>query len=238
MKRALGLLILAMVGCVPTQTQQPYQVDEVQLLFPNATERWSYFYGTPQTVKLGDGSLTLSQGTGQNLRVDSQAWRREVSAALPTRVRTTKNFTGFQALSESGTKVKSAWVFEGSWSSLNGADGSSTPQALTASPASPRFEALSQSETDLVLREILNRAGGRPTVLYEVNPPLPPLSLDPAPSRYNLTALAIQYGLDSEAAVNASVNSKVLAQGTNSAYTSPNPAARIATDAASLASLR
>lgn len=238
MKRALGLLILGLGACVPTQTgQQPFQVDEVQLLFPDATERWSYFYGAPQTVKLGGGSLSLAQGTGQNLLADGQPWRRAVSAAVPAPVQTTRNFTGLQAVVSSGARVKAAWLYDGGWSVLGGAGGATNAQTLTPTPGTPRLEALSASETDLVLREILVRAAGRPAVLYEINPPLQPLALDPAPSRYNLTALTVQYGLGSEAAVNASVNARVLAQGANAAYTNQAPAAYLATDPASLASL-
>lgn len=237
MKRALGFLILGLAGCVPTQSQQPYQVDEVQLLFPDATERWSFFYGTPQRVKLGDRTLVLAQGTGEALMVDTQAWRREVSAPLPARVRTTKSPFGFQAQPQAGTPVKSAWLYDNGWSSLGGVSERGGLQSLTATPGTPRFEGLSQSETNLVLREILSRAVGRPAVLYEVSAPLPPLALDPAPSRYTTTALAVQYGLGSEDNVNASVNSRVLAQGSNAAYSSPTPAALVASDAASLAAL-
>jgi hypothetical protein len=235
MKRALGLLILGLAGCVPTQSQQPYQVDEVQLLFPDATERWSFFYGTPQSVKLGDRTLTLAQGPGEALTVDTQAWRREVSAPLPARVRTTKNAVGLQA--QAGTPVKSAWLYDKGWSSLGGMNEQGGLQTLTATPGAPRFEGLSQGETDLVLREILSRAAGRPAVLYEVSAPLSPLALDPAPSRYTTTALAVQYGLGSEDNLNASVNARVLAQGSNAAYSNPNPAAFVAGDAASLAAL-
>lgn len=231
MNRAWGLLVFGLVGCVPTQSQLPYQVDEVQLLFPDSTERWSFFYGTPQTLKLGDTTLTLAPGAEEALRVNTQAWRREVGAALPARARTTRDAAGLHLQLQADAGVKSAWLYDRGWSSLSGL-GSPSPQTT---PAPPRFEGLSPSEAALVQQEILTRAAGRPTVLYQVSPPLPPLALDLAPDRYTITALAVQYGLGEEA-MNPS-NVQVLAQGSNAAYTNPRPAAFVAGDAAALAAL-
>lgn len=238
MNRTLGLLLLGLVGCVPTQTQQPpFQVDEVQLLFPDATERWTYFYGAAQSVKLDSQTLTLAQGTTSALSVDGQPWRRGVSAAIPPLVQTTRNFLGLQALVQPSTKVRGAWLYDSRWFSLSGIGSVGTPQTLTQAPGTPSFQALTQDETNSVLREILSRAAGRPTVLYEVNPPLPALALDPPPNRYNLTALAVQYGLGVEALMQTSAQPRVLAQGANAAYTDPSPTAYIVADASTLAAL-
>ncbi|MFX6755219.1 hypothetical protein ABTH19_19885, partial [Acinetobacter baumannii] len=66
-----------------------YRVAEAQLLFPEATERWTYFYGEPREVRLGTQVLRLEKASGESLwAVPGALWvggnpvLREVGPAL------------------------------------------------------------------------------------------------------------------------------------------------------------
>ncbi|WP_217349688.1 protease complex subunit PrcB family protein, partial [Meiothermus sp. PNK-Is4] len=131
--------------------------------------------------------------------------------------------------------VRSAWVYDKGWSRLTPQDGQNL---LT--PDTPRLEGLSEAENAAVLQEVLARRGGKEVVLYQLaQPVLPALGLEPAPQNYRITAVEVQYGLESEGAIMGGNSSevRVLRQGASSAYTDSAPQAFLATSASSFAQL-
>jgi hypothetical protein len=58
MRKALMVLLgaTALAGCELVLESSGYWVKEAQLLFPESTERWTYFYGEPREVKVGGRS--------------------------------------------------------------------------------------------------------------------------------------------------------------------------------------
>lgn len=241
MKRWLGLMILALAGCVPQPGQQAYQVSEVQVLFAENSERWTYFYGEPQAVRLGERSLALTRGPSASplavadaLLVGGEALYREISPALPRVAQTTRTFPGLQFVVRTNRNVQSAWLFDGNWSRLGNVFASNATQVVENSPGSPRLAALSEAENEAVLREILSRRGGRPVVLYELEPPLVPNRYEPGPSQSRVAALAVQYGLETEVALTPPnpqpQNPRVMQQGGSSAYTNEGASAFIASN--------
>jgi len=244
MKPWLGLAILVLIGCIPLPEQQPYQVSEIQLLFAENTERWTYFYGEPQVVQLGAQRLSLTQGSSASplalpeaLLVNGEALYREIGPAQPRVAQTSRSFFGFQYVVRASRDVKSAWLFDGSWSRLGGVFLGNTAQVVEDRPGSPRLEGLSEAESAVVLREILARRGGRPVVIYEIQPPLEPNRYVPAPRQSRLAALAVQYGLETELIFmtpSPNPTPRVLLQGSQAAYTEPGPAAYLASNASQL----
>lgn len=236
--------MLALVGCIPQPEQQAYQLSEIQVLFAENTERWTYFYGEPQVVRLGERSLALSKGptasplaVPEALLVGGEALYREISPALPRVAQTTRTFPGLQFVVRTSRSVQSAWLFDGGWSRLGGAFASNAAQVVENRPGSPRLAALSEAENEAVLREILGRRGGRPVVLYELEPPLAPNRYEPAPSRSQVSALAVQYGLETELTLmppNPNPSPRVMLQGSQAAYTAPTPAAYLASNPSQL----
>jgi len=230
--------MLALVGCIPQPEQQAYQLSEIQVLFAENTERWTYFYGEPQVVRLGERSLALSRGSAASplavpeaLLVGGEALYREISPALPRVAQTTRTFPGLQFVVRTSRSVQSAWLFDGGWSRLGGAFASNAAQVVENRPGSPRLAGLSEAENEAVLREILGRRGGRPVVLYELEPPLTPHRYEPAPSQSRVAALAVQYGLETELTLMPpNPSPRVMLQGSQSAYINEGPSALIASN--------
>lgn len=240
MKRILEtLLLLALAGCVP-QKPPAYQVSEIQVLFSDATERWDYFYGDPQTIQVSGQSVRLERADPQAagsvpeaLAANGQPVLREVAPPWPNPLRASRS--GSALVVRGQRAVRSAWVYENGWSRLTVQEGRNL-----LLPGAPRLEGLSEAENGMVLQEILARRGGRVVVLYQLEEPvLPALVLDPAPQSYRITAVEVQYGLESEGAVMGGNLSevRVLRQGANSAYTGSAPQAFLATSASSFAQI-
>ncbi|GAO76331.1 protease complex subunit PrcB family protein [Meiothermus ruber] len=247
MKPWLGLILLALAGCIPEPGQPTYRATEIQVLFPENTERWTYFYGEPQVVQLDGRTLALTKDTSSSplavpeaLLVDGEALYREIGPAQPRVAQTSRTFPGLQFVVRASRNVQSAWLFDGDWSRLGNSFLSSSAQVVDNRPGMPRFEELSAAENAVVLREILARRGGRPVVLYEVQPALEPNRYTPAPSQSRVAALAVQYGLETEFTLmppNPSSSPRVLRQGSQSAYTAPEPTAYLASSAEQLLSV-
>lgn len=237
MRRILEvLMVLALAGCVP-QKPPAYQVSEVQLLFSDTTERWDYFYGDPQTVRVGAQTLSLTAGNPQAvwavpgaLAISGQPVLREVAPARPNLLRASRS--GSAIVVQGQGEVRAAWVYESGWSQLTSQGGQNV-----LVPGTPHFGGLSEAEMAVVLQEVLARRGGRAVVIYELSQPvLPALTLDPAPQSYRITTLGVQYGLEGEGGIVGGANPsevQVLRQGANSAYTGSNPQAFLATSASS-----
>ncbi len=244
MKPWLSLAVLALVGCIPEPNPQAYQVSEIQLLFAENTERWTYFYGEPQAVRLGERSLALTRGPSTSplavadaLLVGGEALYREISPALPRVAQTTRTFPGLQFVVRTTRNVQGAWLFDGNWSRLGNVFASNVTQVVASSPGAPRLTSLSEAENEAVLREILGRRGGRAVVVYELEPPLVPNRYEPSPSQSRVAALAVQYGLETELALmppNPNPTPRIMQQGGQSAYTGQNPAAYLASNTSQL----
>lgn len=236
-------MVLVLAGCVP-QKPPAYQVSEVQLLFSDATERWDYFYGDPQTIRVGAQTLSLTPGSSGAawavpgaLAVNGQPVLREAAPARPNLLRASRS--GSAIVVQGQGEVRTAWVYENGWSQLTSQGGQNVLISGT-----PRLGGLSEAESAVVLQEVLARRSGRAVVLYELaQPVLPALTLDPAPQSYRIATLEIQYGLESEGGVvggNPGANPsevQVLRQGANSAYSDSGPQAFLANSASSFASV-
>lgn len=248
MKRWWAVLALGLMGCVPQPGERAYWVSEIQLLLPESTERWVYFYGEAQPVVLGERSLSLSKGpqgsplgVPEALRIDGEPLYREIGPPLPRSAQLSRGFPGGQLILRAHQRVQSAWLFDGSWSQLAGPFSENSAQSVRAQAALPRFDRLSRPETEALLAELLERRGGRPVVLFEVEPPLPPLRFRPAPSAQQTTALAVQYGLETELVLMPpappSPSPRVLLQGGQAAYNDPSPMAYLAANPSQMLSL-
>ncbi|RMH57111.1 MAG: protease complex subunit PrcB family protein [Deinococcus-Thermus bacterium] len=248
MKRWWAVLALGLVACVPQPDERAYWVSEIQLLLPENTERWAYFYGEPQVVLLGEQSLSLSKGPHRSplglpeaLQVNGEALYREVGPALPRSAQLSRGFPGGQLILRARQRVQNAWLFDGNWSRLVGPFSENSAQSVGARAAPPQFERLSRLEAEALLAELLERRGGRPVVLFEVEPPLPPLRLQPAPSTQQTTALAVQYGLETELLLMPPAppnpSPRVLLQGSQAAYSGSSPAAHLAANPSQMLSL-
>ena len=229
--------MLALAGCVPQPGEPAYQLSEIQVLFAENTERWTYFYGEPQMVRLGAQSLSLTKGSSASplavpntLLVNGEALYREIGPAQPRVAQTTRTFPGLQFVVRTSHNVQSAWLFDGGWSRLGTVFTSNTVQVVENSPGAPRLPLL-ESETEAVLREVLGRRGGRPVVVYEMEPPPEPNRYEPAPNQRRVVALAVQYGLETELTLmppTPNPTPRILQQGGQSAYTAQSPAAYLA----------
>jgi len=245
MKKLIGFVALV-AGCIPQPSQSTYRVNEIQLLFPEASERWSYFYGEPQPLKLGDRSLVLEQKelngiwTVKNtLAVNGETVLREISPAKGPVAQTARIFPGLQLVVKTNQAIQNAWLYDGSWSRLGEKSlEAGRSELLDTRFGSPTFVALSQAETEVVLREILARRTNRPVVIYEVDSFLAANLYQPSPTRYESTAIAVQYGLETELTVRSSAQPpKILLQGAYAAYTANTSAAYLASDQGQLDSI-
>lgn len=244
MKRLIGLLTLALLGCIPQTSQSPYRVSEIQLLFPDGTERWTYFYGEPQVVRLGSRSLALEQRDLNNiwairgaLSVNGEPALREVSPPVQTIAKTSRVTPGLQYVVQTGAEVQAAWLYDGSWTRLGDSFKANSREVVDSRLGSPML-GVSETENEVILREILARRSNRPVVIYQLTPPLPANPFDPAPTRYETTAIAIQYGLETETTMRGpSQNPQTLLQGGRAAYSAVGPAAFLAANQAQLDSI-
>ena len=240
-------LTLVLVACVPIveQYQGPqYSVSEIELLTADASERWVYFYGDPQTVILDGTSLELEPPPGQShvwavpgaLWVSEQPVFREVLPALRLPARTISGFPFSNYYVETRTDLLGAWIYDGSWYRLTGPLAAGSKIKAEPRREAPRLENLTAEETEVILREILARNPERPAVLYQLSEPVfPEYRLSPRPLRYRKASLAVQYGVEQEFVLDFSrpdspeFSWKVIARGAMSAYKDPAPYALLAT---------
>lgn len=229
----LGFLLM---GCAVT-LDGGYRVAEVQLLFPESTERWTYFYGEPQEVQLGEKTLQLVEPQGKSpwavpgaLFVGDLPLYRETGPALTSVGETVRGIFGGRITVRAKVDLASVWLYNGTgWVKL--AENLSKGREITLLPSTnytvPGFGALINRETQVILQEILARRGGKQVVVYELREPiLRPLPLKPAPVFYRTQALGIQYGIGIEFVLpSPSSKYRVLSKGTFSAYTETSPKA-------------
>jgi hypothetical protein len=239
---AVLLLVLGLSACVFEPQRPYYNVSDVQLFFPESSERWLYFYGDSMLVFNGQRALRLEpKPAGQShiwevsdaLWVNAEPVWREVAPRLSRTVALTVSaFPSGRLVLRTERDIESAWYYEASsWYRLSasvkgGREVVSEPKAYT-----PELEGLTGAEERVLLREILARRGGRPVVLYEIEPPLQRLRLEPGPFLYRQAALVVQYGVPQEFIVIPEPPSvRVLAQGPQSTYRDTLPLAYVATN--------
>lgn len=245
MRNILALSLLAILaGCVPNDGPS-YRISEAQLLFPDATERWGYFYGDPQNPVLSSGqdrnTLNLVKFEGSvsgipwavpgALWVNNSPVYRENSPAQRAVAKVTRSFPGQRYIIETTQALNSVWIYDTSrWYRLAASVAADRRVTVDLDTETPRFSNLSTEERDVALGEILARRGGRAVVVFELaNVPLRRLSLEPSPWTYRSTALLVQYGVETELVISVPnptppAEVKVLQQG-NSAYASRDASA-------------
>ncbi len=231
-----GLLLL---GCEVT-LEGGYRVGEAQLLFPEATERWTYFYGEPREVQLGEKTLQLTEPRGESLWavpgalfVNGLPLYRETGPALAPVGETVRGAFGGRLLVRARTDLASVWLYDGAgWIELAGnlARGQEAVLPQPGTYTTPSFAGLLAQETQVLLREVLARRGGRQVVVYELKEPvLKPLPLKPTPLSYRAQALGVQYGIGVEIFLPPpSPSYRVLDKGQMSGYNEQTPKALLA----------
>lgn len=208
-KLSLAFLALGLSACVPglMETGPRYSVTEIELLTPEASERWTYFYGDPQTVMLEGTRLELEPAPDRShiwavpgaLWVDGQPLLREVLPPLRLPAQTVEALPGFDFIVETRVALEGVWLYDGAWYRLVGKVRAETRVRSDGEPGTPRISGLEPEETRVLLKEVLSRAGRSPVVLYQLSDPVyPDYRFDPKPRRYRKVSLAVQYGVPKE----------------------------------------
>ncbi len=233
------LLLLPFLAACEVLQGSGYRVAEAQLLFPEATERWTYFYGEPREVRLGERVLRLRKPGGESLwAVPGALWvedsplLREVGPALRPLAEAVRGISGSLVEVRAQAALRSSWLYDGAgWVRLTGSlkEGERRTLVQPADYQTPDLYAFTGPETQVLLREVLARRGGRQVVLFELSEPvLRPLGLDPAPEAYRVGTLSVQYGLKVELVSPPAPLYRILSQGTNAAYAETEPRAYLA----------
>ncbi|GGM97577.1 hypothetical protein GCM10007092_09080 [Thermus composti] len=238
-KALLALLFFPLLSACQVLQGSGYRVAEVQLLFPEATERWTYFYGEPREVRLGRETLRLERPQGENLWavpgalwVNGQPLLRETKPALRPLAQAVRGGSGSLVEVRALADLRATWLYDGvGWVRLTGSlkEGERRTLVQPATYRTPDLYALTGPETQVVLREVLARRGGRQVALFELaEPVLPALPLDPAPDGYRLGALQVQYGLPVKIVSPPETLYRILDRGSNAAYQEEAPKALLA----------
>jgi hypothetical protein len=194
-----------------------YRVSELQLLLPTRVLQLVFFYGTPQTVQLGSQNLPLGPSPQDHLLlVQGLPFFSESAPPVP--------FPAFVAegiLLQTQAPIQGAWLYQGQWYLLSGPVGAGSSLEVTPqpSPPPPGFQGPQGNEA---LSELASQ-GPKPFLLLAVNPPLPPLSFTPTPSKLEVHAYAVEYGVHLQSLLAA--QARVLQAGGESAYHGSLPAA-------------
>ncbi len=233
------LLPILLAGCVFERPYPSYTVTETQLLFKEASERWSYFYGDPQVISLGQRSLALTSSNQQHiwavkdaLWVDNQPVLREVGPALVAPAKLVYAFPSGVLVVHAYRNVERSWLYDGSWKRLTGKVPEGESVEAAPDRETPNLEDFSSSEEQVLLKEILARAGGKVVALFQLDPVFEPNRFEPRPFTRRTAALSVQYGVPTEFILMwpDQVRTKVISQGTDSAFTGDKPVGYLATN--------
>ncbi|WP_018460632.1 protease complex subunit PrcB family protein [Thermus oshimai] len=243
MRKTLMVLLgaTALAGCELVLESSGYWVKEAQLLFPESTERWTYFYGEPREVKVGGKVLRLEAAKGESLWampralwVEGSPVLREVGPALKPQAEAVRGLAGNALEVRAEVPLRATWLYDGTgWVQLTGPLRAGERRSLVQPMdyRTPDLPAFLPSETAVLLREVLARRGGRQVVLFHLSEPvLKPLSLEPTPMAYGVEALLVQYGLRVELVSPPAPSYRLLDRGTNAAYMEEEPRAFLAKD--------
>jgi len=208
MKMRKGFLLLfallGLAGCRYLLPESPYfVVHEIELLFPEASERWAYFYGDPMAVSLEGETLVLQPPPEDErspwavpgaLWVNGMPLWREVLP--PVRPEVEARYDPFSGVFEirTGTDLKSSWYYDGfEWYRLSGPVAAGRRVYVRPQPAQPRFENLTNGELRVIKNELVARGRGEPFLVFErARPVHPPYRFEPEPWVYLAASLRVQ----------------------------------------------
>ncbi len=245
----LGIFLLGLTGLTGCRLVLPehpyYSVHEIELLLPEASERWVYFYGDPMVVEL-DGEpvrLTVPDGEPSPWAIPGALWVngmplwREVLP--PTRPQVKASYDPLTRSYTIRTEVEllGTWYFDGDvWWRLSGplAAGAQVVRLPEEHPFRPK--SLTPDEARVVRRELELRSRGKPLVLFERAAPVhTPYRFTPPPWLHRLASLRAQRDLPyAEVPLR---RWKVLDSGDYAAYRGRSPFAYLACSPEGLAEL-
>ena len=240
MKRlSLALLLAALFlgGCRLITPERPYfNVHEIELLFPEASERWAYFYGDPMEVLLDGERLTLELPGREPspwaipgaLWVDGMPLWREVLPPVRPQVRATYDPFAKAYAIDTGVDLLASWYYDGVvWWRLSGPieAGKTVLKVPEEQPFRP--QRLTPNEARVVRRELELRARGRPLLVFERAAPVHrPYRFEPRPWVHRLASLRIQREIRERST--PLVTWKVRETGSYAAYRGRTPVAYLA----------
>ena len=241
-KLLLGLLALGLSACVPVFVERgpTYSVTEIEWLTPDASERWTYFYGDPQQVFMNDEVLNLEPAPDHAnawafpgaLWVNGQPNLREVLPPLRLPAHTVQALPSFKYVVETKVDLRAVWVYDHRWYKLSGPIKAGERVTTEGVVQTPQLDGLTIEESRVIAEEALKRNPARPVVLYQLADPVyPDYRFSPPPAEYQKVSLAVQYGVDKEfilGSTNPFTSWKLLASGPYSAYADSTPYAALA----------
>ena len=240
------MLVILLTACVPVvkSYQGPhYSVSEIELFTSDASERWVYFYGDPQTIYLNNTILYLQPAIDKAnvwavpgaLWVSDQPVFREILPAITPPVEAIESFPFSDYYIKTSVYLKSSWMYDGRWHRLTGPLAANSEVEVEPQNEPVEFAGLTADETSVILREVLSRNSKRPVVLFELNKPIfKYYKFRPPPLQYRKTSLVVQYGLEQEFVLDFSTPEtsrfswEILSQGSMSAYRDAAPYALLA----------
>ncbi len=196
----LALLLLS--GCRILVPEHPYyNAHEIELLTPEASERWVYFYGDPMTLTLGEETLTLAPGRGASpwavpgaLWVNGMPLWRELLPPVRPLAKAAYDPESGEVRVETKTALAASWYYDGfAWYKLGGFLASGKQKTYVPRPAAPAFANLTAGENRVIVGELEARARGRRMVVFERAFPVHPrYRFEPAPWVYRRSSLRVQ----------------------------------------------
>ena len=240
MKRlSLVILLIAFVlaGCRLVTPEHPYfSAHEIELLFPEASERWVYFYGDPMTIELEGERLVLEPAGDEPspwalpgaLWVNGMPLWREVLPPVRPEVKASYDpFAGAYVL-ETEAGLIASWYYDGeTWWRLSGPVPAGKEVLRVPEEGGFRPSGLTPDEVRVVRRELELRARGRPLVVFQRTGPVHrPYRFEPRPWVHRLASLRVQRGVPRRAA--PALPWRVLKTGSYAAYKGRAPMAYLA----------
>ncbi len=240
MKRlSLALLLAALFlgGCRLVVPEHPYfNVHEIELLFPEASERWAYFYGDPMTIALEGETLALEPPRNAPspwalpgaLWVNGMPLWREVLPPVRPEVQASYDPYADAYAIRAGAAVRSSWYYDGeTWWRLSGPIPAGKTVLRAPEATGFRPSGLTPDEVRVVRRELELRARGRPLAVFQRTAPVHrPYRFEPRPWVHRLVSLRIQRELPRRAT--PLFRWRIMKTGSYAAYRGRTPMAYLA----------
>ncbi len=205
---ATALFLSSVVG--QQQATSSYSLSEIALYHPKNSERYGVFSGEPQTVLWNNGRLELSKAVTMALNGFVVPRTLAVNGSNTLKLDAQElnafdgNFIGEQIQIRAKRNLQSVYYFDGTkWFTV--ARNLKANEVIQLKPTprlSPLGAGLLSSEEALALAKYLTPKGELLlATLLEADAPDARLELDPAPSAYRRSLLAVQYGVPRNVAV-------------------------------------